>query len=66
MEGAIIKLQELVRFQYGRGTAFNTVRGEFVSLGVLPACLDDLQRTGIQIPTHWFVQNTASERREGG
>ncbi len=62
MEGNIIKLQELARFQYGRGTAFNTVRGDFVSLGLLPSCLEELQRTGVALQTQWFIQ--AVERRE--
>jgi pilus assembly protein CpaF len=63
MEGTIIKLQELAKFQYGRGTGFNTVRGDFVSSGVLPSCLEELQRTGVVLQTQWFIQ--AVERREG-
>ena len=65
MEGNIIKLQELAKFQYSRGTAFNTIRGDFVPTGVLPGCLEDLQRTGVALNTQWFAQAAPSERREG-
>ena len=64
MKGSIIKMQELARFQYSRSTGFNTVRGDFVGMGVLPACLDELQRTGIALPTQWFMQTTVPEHRE--
>ncbi len=62
MEGQIIKLQEIVRFQQEKGSMMNKTLGEFITTGVLPISLEELQRTGIPLPSQLFARTNVGER----
>ncbi|WP_370675667.1 CpaF family protein [Pleomorphomonas sp. PLEO] len=54
MEGDIIQMQEIFRFNRLRTEADGTVVGEFRATGIRPRFLDDLVAKGISVPSAYF------------
>lgn len=54
MEGDIIQMQEIFRFNRLRTEADGTVVGEFRATGIRPRFLDDLVAKGITVPSAYF------------
>ena len=54
MEGDIIQMQEIFRYNRLRTEADGTVVGEFRATGIRPRFLDDLVAKGISVPSAYF------------
>ena len=54
MEGDIITMQEIFRFDKVGISQEGRVVGRFVATGVRPKCCDRLQAAGIRLPTDMF------------
>ena len=66
MEGQITKLQEIVTFRYTRA-AGNAIRGELMTTGVVPAFLEELQKSGQPAPVlQLFAQHAAGRGASEG
>ena len=63
LEEQVIKLQEILRFQERKSDRFDKPEGEFVTTGVLPAFLEQIQMAGIQMPGHLFARPAHPEFR---
>ena len=65
-EEQVTKLQEIIKFQVRKGDTFDKTQGEYVATGVLPAFMDELRSTGVQLPPNMFARPTAApEPRKG-
>jgi pilus assembly protein CpaF len=66
MEGEVITMQEIFRFeQQGMDTEDN-IRGEIVATGIRPSFVDELSRNGIDLPPDLFkvpVKSHSSGRK---
>ena len=54
MEGNVVQMQEIFRFQRTQTEADGTVRGEFQATGLRPKCLDEMIRRGVVYDTQNF------------
>ena len=54
MEGDIITMQEIFRFQHDGNTPEGKVLGHFVQTGVKPMCCDKIEGNGVKIDPKWF------------
>ncbi|MBI3616341.1 MAG: CpaF family protein [Candidatus Omnitrophica bacterium] len=61
LEEQMIKLQEIFKFQYSRTAAPNSIRGEYVFTGIVPAFIEELHNVGIPIPKQIFNQTHQTE-----
>ncbi len=59
MEEQIVKLQEIVKYEQSKNATGDGVRGDYVSTGVLPVFLEDLQRSGVPVPIQFFQSGQA-------
>ncbi|MBV8644693.1 MAG: CpaF family protein [Candidatus Eremiobacteraeota bacterium] len=64
MEGEVVTMQELVRFEQQGLDAQGTVKGEFVMSGVQPACLRRFEEVGVAFDAGLF--STAPGRKAVG
>ncbi|MBV9408317.1 MAG: CpaF family protein [Candidatus Eremiobacteraeota bacterium] len=64
MEGEVVTMQELVRFEQQGVDAQGTVKGEFVMSGVQPACLRRFEGVGVAFDASLF--STAPGRKAVG
>ena len=55
MEGDIITMQDLFRFEQQGIDSDGRLRGEFVTTGLRPMCSEKLELNGIHLPTDLFV-----------
>lgn len=55
MEQDMINLQEIVKFKQSASSAYNQVRGQFVTTGVIPNLLEELKQVGIVLPANLFA-----------
>ena len=54
MEGEVIQMQDIFKFERLRTEEDGTVVGEFRASGLRPRCLDEMQRRGIRLPVEYF------------
>lgn len=65
MEEQMIKLQEVFKFDSKKGTPGSTVKGEFVTTGILPAFLEELHQTGNPLSLSLMAQWQTIENTRG-
>jgi pilus assembly protein CpaF len=58
MEGDIITMQEIFRFDKLGVSKEGNVIGRFVATGVRPKCCERLRASGVQLPTEMFESVT--------
>ena len=54
MEGEVIQMQDIFKFERLRTEEDGTVVGEFRASGLRPRCLDEMQRRGLRLPVEYF------------
>ena len=54
MEGDVITMQEVFRFQHDGNSPEGKVLGHFVQTGVKPMCCDKIESNGVKIDPKWF------------
>jgi len=62
LEGEVPLLQDLFRFHHG-GFSDGRVRGDFVSTGIVPRCVERLRERGEEMPLVWFQRRPEGAAR---
>ncbi len=55
LEQDMINIQEIIKFKQAPSSAYNQVRGQFVTTGVIPNFLEELKQVGITLPANLFA-----------
>jgi pilus assembly protein CpaF len=55
MEGDIIKMQDIARFEHTQGSYNKQTLGNFVLTGMVPECIEDLRRGDMDLPSSFFT-----------
>jgi pilus assembly protein CpaF len=64
MEGDIIKMQDIARFELTQGVYNKQTVGTFVLTGMVPECIEDMRRSDIDLPSSFFTPDRNSQPQE--